>query len=67
MRLASGDEALITRAVAPDGKVGYGYSLTLDATEARHMAQRNAHDASSMATLPGEIQAAIGSLSWLPA
>jgi hypothetical protein len=39
MRLATGEEALIARVVAPDGRVGYGFSFRLDATEARHMAE----------------------------
>ena len=38
MRLASGHEALVTRVLAGDGKAGYGFSLQLDATQARHMA-----------------------------
>jgi hypothetical protein len=38
IRLASGQEALVTRALADDGRTGYGFSLRLDATEARHMA-----------------------------
>jgi hypothetical protein len=41
-RLASGKEALVARVVAPDGKVGFGFSLSLDATEARHMAEWSA-------------------------
>jgi hypothetical protein len=39
MRLATGEEALVARAVAPDGREGFGFSLRLDATEARHMAE----------------------------
>lgn len=38
MRLASGHEALVTRVVAPGGRAGFGFSLQLDATQARHMA-----------------------------
>ncbi len=38
MRLASGHEALVTRVLAADGKAGFGFSLQLDATQARHMA-----------------------------
>jgi len=38
MRLASGHEALVTRVVAEGGKTGFGFSLQLDGTEARHMA-----------------------------
>ena len=37
MRLASGHEALVTRVVA-EGRIGFGFSLQLDATQARHMA-----------------------------
>jgi hypothetical protein len=39
LRLATGEEALIARVVAPDGRIGFGFSLRLDATEARHMAE----------------------------
>ena len=39
MRLATGEEALIARVVAPDGRIGHGFSFRLDATEARHMAE----------------------------
>jgi hypothetical protein len=39
LRLATGEEALIARVVAPDGREGFGFSLRLDATEARHMAE----------------------------
>jgi len=39
LRLATGEEALVARVVAGDGRVGYGFSLRLDATEARHMAE----------------------------
>jgi len=42
MRLASGQEALVTRALAGDGRVGFGFSLQLDATESRHMAMHAA-------------------------
>jgi hypothetical protein len=38
MRLASGQEALVTRVVAEDGTTGFGFSFQLDAAEARHMA-----------------------------
>jgi len=38
MRLASGHEALVTRVIAEDGRVGFGFNFQLDATEARHMA-----------------------------
>ena len=38
MRLASGHEALVTRVLAQDGRAGFGFSLQLDATQARHMA-----------------------------
>ena len=39
MRVATGEEALVARVVAPGGRVGYGFSFRLDATEARHMAE----------------------------
>lgn len=39
LRLASGREALVTRVLGDDGKVGFGFSLSLDATAARHMAE----------------------------
>jgi hypothetical protein len=62
IRLAGGDEVLVTRAVADDGRVGYGYSLTLDATASRHMAERFSDE-----ELPEEIREAIRSVRWLPA
>ena len=61
IRLPSGGEALVPRAVAADGAIGYGYSLTLDATASRHMAERFSDE-----PLPGEIRAAIASIRWLP-
>ncbi len=60
VRLASGEEALVTRVVAADGRTGYGYSLTLDATASRHMAERFSGE-----PLPEEIRAAIASVRWL--
>ena len=39
MRVASGEEALVARARTKEGKVGFGFSFRLDATEARHMAE----------------------------
>jgi hypothetical protein len=62
IRLASGGEALVTRVVGTDGRTGYGYSLALDATASRHMAERFSGE-----PLPGEIRAAIASVRWLPA
>jgi hypothetical protein len=38
MRLASGHEALVTRVLKDDGSAAFGFSLQLDATQARHMA-----------------------------
>jgi hypothetical protein len=38
MRLASGQEALVTRVLREDGKAFFGFSMRLDATQARHMA-----------------------------
>ncbi len=61
IRLASGEEALVTRVVGTDGQIGYGYSLTMDPTASRHMAQRFSGD-----PLPEEIRAAIDSIRWLP-
>lgn len=42
MRLASGHEALIARVVTADGRRAFGFSLRLDATEARQMAEWHA-------------------------
>lgn len=42
MRLQSGQEALVARVLTKDGKTGYGFSLRLDAGEARHMAEWHA-------------------------
>jgi hypothetical protein len=39
MRLATGEEVLVARVVAADGRIGYGFSFGLDATQARHMAE----------------------------
>ena len=39
IRLATGEEVLIARVVAPDGRIGFGFSFRVDATEARHMAE----------------------------
>jgi hypothetical protein len=40
--LHSGHEALVARVLTKDGKTGLGFSLRLDATEARHMAEWDA-------------------------
>jgi len=63
VRLANGEEALVTRVLAGDGKVGYGFSLRLDATESRHMAESDAGRTKKRA-LPRGIQAAIDSIHW---
>ena len=42
MRLASGQEVLVARVLTRNGKAGFGFSLRLDATEARLMAMFNA-------------------------
>lgn len=42
LRLQSGHEALVARVLTKDGKTGLGFSLRLDATEARHMAEWHA-------------------------
>lgn len=39
LRLKTGEEALVTRVVAQDGRIGYGFTFDLDATAARHMAE----------------------------
>ena len=39
MRLASGQEVLVARVLTNAGKEGFGFSLRLDATDARHMAE----------------------------
>lgn len=39
MRIATGEEVLVARVAAPDGRTGFGFSFRLDATEARHMAE----------------------------
>lgn len=62
VRLPSGEEALVARALADDGRIGYGYSRTLDATAARHMAERF-----SAEPLPKDIEEAVRSVRWLAA
>ena len=42
LRLASGEEVLVAFLKAADGRVGWGISFSLDATEARRMAERHA-------------------------
>jgi hypothetical protein len=42
MRLASGAEVLVTSVQTKGGRVGYGISFNLDATESRHMAEWSA-------------------------
>ena len=58
VRRSNGDEALVTRVVAGDGRIGYGYSLKLDATESRHMAESNT------LPIPPEIQTLIDAVDW---
>lgn len=70
VRVGTGDEILVARAIAGDN-IGYGFSLNLDATAARHMAEWNAGvrpdvPESLKVPLPPEIQAAIPTLRWLP-
>ena len=70
VRLPSGEEVLLARVIAQGGQVGYGFSLTLDATEARHMAERNAgvrNDGVAAVPVPAEIEALFPSVQWLPA
>jgi hypothetical protein len=42
MRLASGQETLVARALTDAGKTGFGFSFRLDAAEARQMAEWHA-------------------------
>lgn len=42
IRIATGEEVLVARVLAEDGRIGYGFSFRLDATEARHMAEYHA-------------------------
>jgi hypothetical protein len=42
IRIASGEEVLVARVTVEDGRIGYGFSFRLDATEARHMAEYHA-------------------------
>jgi hypothetical protein len=42
MRLASGQEALVTRVLTKDAKAAYGFNFQLDATASRHMAMWHA-------------------------
>ena len=70
LRLASGEEALVARVVTLQGRVGYGFSLRLEATEARHMAERDAgvrNDVAPSVPVPPEIGDAFRSIPWLPA
>lgn len=39
MRIATGEEVLVARVVALDGRIGFGFSFGQDATQARHMAE----------------------------
>ena len=39
LRIATGEEVLVARVESKEGKVGFGFSFRLDATEARHMAE----------------------------
>ena len=42
MRLDTGHEALVARVLTEDGRTGFGFSLALDAAQARHMAEWHA-------------------------
>jgi hypothetical protein len=65
IRLPNGAEALVTRVVAGDGRIGYGFSLGLDATESRQMAEANLDSRRpGVPALPPEIQAAIDKINW---
>lgn len=71
IRLPSGDEVLVTRVLTAEGKVGYGYTLTLDCTASRHMAEwhagvrKDVPEALKLA-LPAEIEALLASIRWIP-
>jgi len=65
IRLASGDEALVTRVVAEGGRIGYGFSAKLDATESRHMAEINAGLRNGMKIeLPAELKGLAETIRW---
>jgi hypothetical protein len=65
IRLPNGEELLVTRVVADNGRIGYGFSLETDATESRHMAEGGAGlRKQANRGIPPEIQAAIDSISW---
>ena len=61
LRLASGEEALVARVLAKDGRAGYGFSFRLDAAEARHMAEWNAGVRPEWQSEP-----AFAMIRWLP-
>jgi len=42
IRVSSGEEVLVARVLTQSGRIGYGFSFRLDATEARHMAEYHA-------------------------
>lgn len=42
IRTRSGEEVLVARIATGDGRVAFGFSFHLDATEARHMAEWHA-------------------------
>ena len=70
IRLASGEEALVARVTGPGGRIGLGFSLRLDATEARHMAEWAAGARRERppyeAPIPSDVEKALIELGWLP-
>ena len=63
IRLKSGEEALVARVVTDRGRVGYGFSFRLDATEARRMAAWNA---GAIRQNDWSLEPAFSALRWIP-
>ena len=64
VRLADGAEALLTR-VVDDGRIGYGFSLQLDATASRHMAEGNVGAVGKQKRpLPPELEKMAATVQW---
>jgi len=51
LRLVNGHEALVARVLTTDGKASFGFSLRLDGTEARRMAEWHAGERGERPTL----------------
>ena len=60
MRIATGQEVLVARVLTQGGRVGYGFSLQLDATAARHMAEWAA------GLREWQSEAAFAKIRWIP-